>query len=134
MQDRYCGDVACCISIQKVWLVAVVPYCLECTVYTKVPIQVCSFGIDGPSLSEESLFKILFSDKNDKRFYTMGVENGHFIRDGAHYFYEYLVEKKIDPKDLEKKLKVKQLKILEDLLVAFAGLPEKSCASHKFWR
>mmetsp|Transcript_29530 Transcript_29530/g.60877 ORF Transcript_29530/g.60877 Transcript_29530/m.60877 type:complete len:210 (-) Transcript_29530:63-692(-) len=96
--------------------------------------QVCSFEIDGPSLSEESLFKILFSDKNDKRFYTMGVENGHFIRDGAHYFYEYLVEKKIDPKDLEKKLKVKQLKILEDLLVAFAGLPEKSCASHKFWR
>ncbi|CAE7318996.1 unnamed protein product [Symbiodinium sp. CCMP2592] len=97
--------------------------------------QVCSFEIDGAdSLSEESLCKILFSDKHDKRFYTMGVENGHFIRDGAHYFYEYLVKKKVDPKDLEKKLKMKQLKIVEDLLVAFAGLPEKSCASHKFWR
>ncbi|CAE7823604.1 unnamed protein product [Symbiodinium sp. CCMP2456] len=98
--------------------------------------QVCGFEIDGhgPGWSEESLCKILFSDKSDKRFYTMGVENGHFIRDGAHHFYEYLVSKKINPTDLEEKLKMKQLKILEDLLVAFAGLPEKSCASHKLFR
>jgi hypothetical protein len=89
---------------------------------------VCSWEIDGSGISHEKLSKILFSDKTDKQFFSVFVENGHFIKDGANQFYDYLVQKGVSAEELKEKMAQPQVKILEDLIVDFANLPEDTCA------
>lgn len=75
----------------------------------------------------DKICKILFSDKTDTQFFTLGVENGHFIRDAANQFREYL-HKKYRPRQLDAQWKSSCRKILENLMVEFAGLPDESLA------
>mmetsp|Transcript_61341 Transcript_61341/g.146099 ORF Transcript_61341/g.146099 Transcript_61341/m.146099 type:complete len:168 (+) Transcript_61341:168-671(+) len=56
---------------------------------------ITGWHIDGSWGQErgEDVYKLLFSDKTNTRYFSAGVENGHFIRDGAAQFHEYLVAK-----------------------------------------
>mmetsp|Transcript_36638 Transcript_36638/g.67167 ORF Transcript_36638/g.67167 Transcript_36638/m.67167 type:complete len:216 (+) Transcript_36638:32-679(+) len=54
--------------------------------------HVVSWEVDGGSVDEEKIFKILFSNRDNTKFYSIGVEGGYFIRDGANQFREHLAK------------------------------------------
>eukprot|EP00971_Amphidinium_carterae_P119159 2360514-Amphidinium_carterae.1 len=84
--------------------------------------HVVSWEIDGGpgSVSEEQMFKILFSDEENKEYYSVGVENGHFIRDAANQFRIHLANKSAKQPNLLAPLdKLSDLKLLENEMVEF---------------
>jgi len=95
--------------------------------------HICAWEIDGGDLAHagagrgEESYKVLFSDRADKHFFSAGVEDGHLIGDSANQFREFLASRH-SPESLAKAMKASPLKFLEDELVDFAGLPEESLA------
>ncbi|CAK9010946.1 unnamed protein product [Durusdinium trenchii] len=88
---------------------------------------VCGFMIDGV-LQLNEVYKVLFSDEKDKRFFSCGVEHGHFIRDGANQFFEFLKAYQVSDFEAAIKGESSDMKLLEDLLVKFANLPQDTLA------
>ncbi|CAE6966497.1 HERC2 [Symbiodinium natans] len=90
--------------------------------------HVCSFMIDG-ILEDGKAYKVLFSDEKDTHFFSCGVEDGHFIRDGANLFREFLEDYEVRDFEAAIKGKSSDMKLLENLLVKFAHLPQETLAS-----
>ncbi|CAK0880634.1 unnamed protein product [Prorocentrum cordatum] len=80
--------------------------------------EVVAYAIDGGPVSHRQMFKILFSDASDKRFFSVGVEDGHMIGDSANQFREF-VKTKCRPADLREAMASSPLKLLENLWVEF---------------
>ncbi|CAK0846009.1 unnamed protein product [Prorocentrum cordatum] len=79
---------------------------------------IVAYAIDGGPVSHRQIYKILFSDASDKRFFCVGVENGHMIGDAANQFREFL-ETKCRPEDLREAMASSPLKLLENMWVEF---------------
>ncbi|CAK9077430.1 unnamed protein product [Durusdinium trenchii] len=89
--------------------------------------HVCSFMMDG-ILQVNRMYRILFSDEKDIYYFSCGVEHGHFIRDGANQFFQFLKAYEVTDFKAAIEDKSSDMKLLENLLVKFAKLPEQTLA------
>ena len=88
--------------------------------------HVCGVMVDG-FLKGDRAYKVLFSDEEDKHFFSCGVESGHFIRDGCNLFFDFL--KDFEEEAFESAIEdSSDMKLLENLLVSFSNLPEETLA------
>ena len=68
----------------------------------------------------DRVYKILFTDASDQRFFSLGAENGHFRGNAANLFLEFLCSRKYQNVNLDN-----GFKIVEDLMVLFSKLVQR---------
>jgi hypothetical protein len=68
----------------------------------------------------DRVYKILFTDASDQRFFSLGAENGHFRGNAANLFLEFLCSRKYQNVNLDN-----GFKIVEDLMVVFSKLVQR---------
>eukprot|EP00971_Amphidinium_carterae_P292264 5801900-Amphidinium_carterae.1 len=70
-------------------------------------------------LDREKTWKILLSDKENKKYYSVGVESGHFIKDAANQLRVQLAKTSASRPSLRAALdKRRDMKCLENEIVA----------------